>query len=99
MKKLFLVFSISCVNFLFAANSGNVAEKIRSEAEKGLESITGSIAGIINTITLTIGIVWIIVMILMAVFSLERLKEHSKLAMGGIAIIGIVYSISASYMS
>lgn len=96
IQKLSLFLALFLGNFLFAAK--NIAGEIASKAKTELESVTQSIATIINTISLTVGAIWLIVMLLMYFFAVERLKENSKLMIGGLAILGIVYGLSSTFM-
>lgn len=95
IQKLSLFLALLFSNFLFA---NNIAGQIASKAKTELESVTQSIATIINTISLTVGAIWLIVMLLMYFFAVERLKENSKLMIGGLAILGIVYGLSSQFM-
>ena len=97
-KIRFLIFSL--LFSLFASNSfsANITQELTKKAETEFKEVTSSVASIINTASATVGAIWLIAIVFMALFSLERLKEHSKLMIGGIVVLGIVYGISAQFI-
>lgn len=85
--------------FLFNALcfGANPLSDFKTKADKELESTMKTILGVVNTVSMTIGIAWIIVMILFMKGSPERFKENLKGIIVISVIIGIVYGLSAAY--
>ncbi|MBR8466532.1 hypothetical protein KDE13_09315 [Campylobacter sp. faydin G-140] len=97
LKKIYFLVCFSPI-YLLGASGGNIASKIADAANTQIEEAGKSVASIVNTISIVFGVLWIVIMLIMAFFAIEQIKQHSKLIFGAIVIIGIVYGLSASMM-
>ncbi|EFS8032541.1 hypothetical protein HWT49_001522 [Campylobacter coli] len=85
--------------FLFGADGGNIASKLANSVNQQVTDVGSSLSGIVNTISIVMGVIWIVIMLLIAFFNMEGIKNHSKLLSGALVIIGVVYGISAAGMN
>ncbi|EAI0470654.1 hypothetical protein E0130_05475 [Campylobacter coli] len=85
--------------FLFGADGGNIASKLANSVNQQVTDVGSSLSGIVNTIAIVMGVIWIVIMLLMAFFNMEGIKNHAKLLFGALVIIGVVYGISAAGMN
>ena len=100
MKKVFLkVLSLFAMTsgFLFA-NSGNIASKLADSFNENATEVGTSVASVINTGYIVAGVLWLCVVLFMAFFYLENLKNYAKQVIGAVVIIGIIYGLSYSAM-
>lgn len=95
-KNKVFFFILMSFNFLFAAN--NVINDITTKANAEFKEAASSIAGMINTLCITLGVIWVIAFLLMMKFMPERLKENVKTLVAIIVILAIVYGLSSAYM-
>lgn len=85
--------------FLFGAGGGtNILKTFTTSANEQLTESGSSLASIINTVAIVFGVLWVIIMLLVAFFNIEAIKNHAKLIFGALVIIGIVYGLSAKAM-
>ncbi|EAH6507378.1 hypothetical protein D3T17_06155 [Campylobacter coli] len=85
--------------FLFGADGGNIASKLANSVNQQVTDVGSSLSGIVNTIAIVMGVIWIVIMLLMAFFNMEGIKNHAKLLFGALVIIGVVYGLSAAGMN
>lgn len=85
--------------FLFGADGGNIASKLANSVNKQVTDVGSSLSSIVNTIAIVMGVIWIVIMLLMAFFNMEGIKNHAKLLFGALVIIGVVYGLSAAGMN
>lgn len=85
--------------FLFGADGGNIASKLSNSVNQQITDVGSSVASIVNTISIVMGVIWITIMLLMAFFNMEGIKNHAKLLFGALVIIGVIYGISAAGMN
>ncbi|EIP0989603.1 hypothetical protein LRQ94_001696 [Campylobacter coli] len=85
--------------FLFAADGGNIASKLANSVNQQVTDVGSSLSSIVNTIAIVMGVIWIVIMLLMAFFNMEGIKNHAKLLFGALVIIGVVYGLSAAGMN
>ncbi|EAJ6431587.1 hypothetical protein E5B60_04840 [Campylobacter coli] len=85
--------------FLFGADGGNIASKLANSVNQQVTDVGSSLSSIVNTIAIVMGVIWIVIMLLMAFFNMEGIKNHAKLLSGALIIIGVVYGISAAGMN
>ncbi|EAH6768945.1 hypothetical protein EI922_08095 [Campylobacter coli] len=85
--------------FLFGANGGNIASKLANSVNQQVTDVGSSLSSIVNTIAIVMGVIWIVIMLLMAFFNMEGIKNHAKLLFGALVIIGVVYGLSAAGMN
>lgn len=83
---------------LFGANGGNIAAKLAEQVNQQVTETGSSVASIVNNVAIVMGVLWIVIMLLMAFFNIEAIKNHSKMLFGALVIIGVVYGLSASAM-
>ena len=91
-------FLIMFYPFFAFADGTNILEQFTTKANEQIKGATTNLASIINTISLTIGVLWIVVMLLMLLFNMEAIKQHSKLLAGSFIVIGIIYGLSYAMM-
>ncbi len=84
--------------FLFGADGGNIASKLANSVNQQITEAGSSVASIINTISIVMGVIWITVMLLMTFINMEAIKNHAKLLFGAVVIIGIIYGLSSASM-
>ncbi|EOI3079836.1 hypothetical protein ACMHNH_001613 [Campylobacter coli] len=96
-QKILTLILISPI-FLFSADGGNIASKLANSVNQQITEAGSSVASIINTISIVMGVIWITVMLLMAFINMEAIKNHAKLLFGAVVIIGIVYGLSSASM-
>ncbi|EFQ8267027.1 hypothetical protein KJH29_001546 [Campylobacter coli] len=85
--------------FLFGADGGNIASKLANSVNQQVTDVGSSLSSIVNTIAIVMGVIWIVIMLLMALFNIEGIKNHAKLLFGALVIIGVVYGISSAGMN
>ncbi|EAJ5298184.1 hypothetical protein P0B77_001833 [Campylobacter coli] len=85
--------------FLFGADGGNIASKLANSVNQQVTDVGSSLSSIVNTIAIIMGVIWIVIMLLMAFFNMEGIKNHAKLLFGALVIIGVVYGLSAAGMN
>ncbi|EHQ1027471.1 hypothetical protein KQO38_001527 [Campylobacter coli] len=85
--------------FLFGADGGNIASKLANSVNQQVTDVGSSLSSIVNTIAIVMGMIWIVIMLLMAFFNMEGIKNHAKLLFGALVIIGVVYGLSAAGMN
>ncbi|EAJ7790413.1 hypothetical protein BBZ00_07915 [Campylobacter coli] len=85
--------------FLFGADGGNIASKLANNVNQQVTDVGSSVSSIVNTIAIVMGVIWIVIMLLMAFFNMEGIKNHAKLLFGALVIIGVVYGLSAAGMN
>lgn len=85
--------------FLFGADGGNIASKLANSVNQQVTDVGSSLSSIVNTIAIVMGVIWIVIMLLMAFFNMEGIKNHAKLLFGASVIIGVVYGLSAAGMN
>ncbi|EAL2430915.1 hypothetical protein AXV84_08445 [Campylobacter coli] len=85
--------------FLFGADGGNIASKLANSVNQQVTDVGSSLSSIVNTIAIVMGLIWIVIMLLMAFFNMEGIKNHAKLLFGALVIIGVVYGLSAAGMN
>lgn len=93
LQKIFLGILLAPL-YLFAKK--DVWGQLEGHFTTQVEDATSSIASMISTFSGTIGILWILIMLIIAKFQPERFKENLKLLIGVAIIIGIVYGISTA---
>lgn len=96
-QKIWLAFLLAPV-FLFGAKGGNVMSNLVDGFNDQVTEAGSGIASGINTFATVMGVLWIIIMLLMAFFNVEAIKNHAKSLIGALIIIGIVYGLSAAAM-
>ncbi|WP_229239233.1 hypothetical protein [Campylobacter volucris] len=96
--KNFLALILFMPFYLFGADGGNIASKLANSVNQQVTDVGTSIASIVNTISIVMGILWVTIMLLMAFFNIEGIKNHAKLLSGAIIIIGVVYGLSDAAM-
>lgn len=103
MKKMFnlmLGFFLALPTMLFASSSGggggSPLSKISTQVNTQIESASTDIASVVNTVSGTLGFIWLVIMLLMYFFAPEQLKQNMKLFVGAAIILGVVYGISAA---
>lgn len=99
MKKISKIFSLLGVatTSLFAAGN-NIADKLATSVNEQINDVGTSVASIVNTISIVMGVIWIVIMLLMAFFAMEQIKQNAKLLFGALVIIGAVYGLSSAMM-
>ncbi|EJS9938070.1 hypothetical protein NV164_001660 [Campylobacter coli] len=85
--------------FLFGVDGGNIASKLANSVNQQVTDVGSSLSSIVNTIAIVMGVIWIVIMLLMAFFNMEGIKNHAKLLFGALVIIGVVYGLSAAGMN
>lgn len=85
--------------FLFGADGGNIASKLANSVNQQVTDVGSSLSSIVNTISIVMGVIWIVIMLLMAFFNMEGIKNHAKLLFGALVIIGVVYGLSSAGMN
>ncbi|EAI2873736.1 hypothetical protein APU48_08235 [Campylobacter jejuni] len=85
--------------FLFGADGGNIASKLANSVNQQVTDVGSSVSSIVNTISIVMGVIWIVIMLLMAFFNMEGIKNHAKLLFGALVIIGVVYGLSSAGMN
>lgn len=99
MKKFSKIFSLLGVTSasLFA-NNNNISNKLATSVNEQITNVGSDLASIVNTVSIVMGVIWIIVMLLMAFFAMEQIKQNAKLLFGALIIIGTVYGLSSAMM-
>lgn len=101
MKKKFhylLSLVLSLPIFAFGANSANPLSKLAGTVNTEIENTTKTVMSIANTITLTLGVAYLIFCFIMWKFAPERGKEHMKIIITVGVLIGITYGVTTAYM-
>lgn len=101
MAKNFTLIFIAMVMLLLPdlALADGVLDTLTSSVNKQITDTGKGVASILQTMSEIFGVIWIIVMLLMAFFNIEGLKNHAKLLFGALIIIGAVYGLSTYAMS
>lgn len=100
MKKMFnmaLGFFLALPTFLLGADGGSPLSKISTQASTQIESASKDIAGVVNTVSASLGFLWLVIMLLMYFFAPEQLKQNMKVFVGAGILLGVVYGISAAF--
>ena len=79
------------------AFGANPLSEFKSNVDKELNETMKTIMGMANTVTLTIGIAWLVILFLFMKGSPERFKENMKGIIIVSVIIGIAYGITYAY--
>ena len=97
-KKLFYIAMCSPL-FLFGSGGGqNVLKTLEQNVNTQVTEAGSSLASVLNTIILVIGILWIIVLMLTALFNVEQIKQHIRFVIIASIILGVCYGLTASAM-
>ncbi|QPH94907.1 hypothetical protein [Campylobacter concisus] len=97
-KKLFYLAMCSPL-FLFGSGGGqNVLKTLEQNTNTQITEAGSSVASVLNTIILVIGILWIIVLMLTALFNVEQIKQHIRFVLIASIILGVCYGLTASAM-
>ena len=80
------------------AKGGNIMSNIVDGFKDQVTEAGSGIASAINTFATVMGVIWIIIMLLMAFFNIEGIKQHAKSLIGALIVIGVVYGLSAAAM-
>lgn len=90
---------IFCLFFLFNSLcfGANPLNEFKNQIDSELKSTMQTIMGVANTVTLTIGIAWLVIVFLFMLGSPERFKENLKGITIITIIIGIAYGVTAYY--
>lgn len=87
--------------FFFAFNelcfAANPLSEFKSKVDTELNETMKTIMGMANTVTMTIGIVWLVILFLFMKGSPERFKENMKGIIIVSVIIAIAYGITYAY--
>ena len=87
--------------FFFAFNelcfAANPLTEFKSKVDSELNETMKTIMGMANTVTMTIGIVWLVILFLFMKGSPERFKENMKGIIIVSVIIAIAYGITYAY--
>ena len=100
MKKMFsliLGFFLGIPTMLFGADGGSPLSKIAGQASTQIENASKDIAGVVNTVSASLGFLWLVIMLLMYFFAPEQLKQNMKIFVGAGILLGVVYGISAAF--
>ncbi|TWO21762.1 hypothetical protein YZ82_01885 [Campylobacter hyointestinalis] len=97
LKKLYWLLACSPV-FLFGAGGQNVLKTLEQNVNQQITDAGGSFASVLNTIVLVIGILWIIVLMLGALFNVEAIKNHIKFVIIASIVLGVTYGLTAAAM-
>lgn len=98
IQKFFLFLSLLPFSLFAAGTGGGFMDKLSGQFTTQVEGVSQSVAGMINTFTLYLGIIWVIICILVMAFAMEQAKTHMKLLLGVTLGFGIAYGISAAIM-
>lgn len=98
IKNFFLWLSFLPMTLFGAGGTGNIAQQLAQSANEQITDASKSVASIINTISITMGVLWVVVLLLMTFFNIEAIKNNAKLTFGSIVVIGIIYGLSAAAM-
>ncbi|XTO85262.1 hypothetical protein J0E88_10995 (plasmid) [Campylobacter coli] len=60
--------------FLFGADGGNIASKLANSVNQQVTDVGSSLSSIVNTIAIVMGVIWIVIMLLMAFLIWKELK-------------------------
>lgn len=83
--------------FLFAGGD-NVLKKMATAANEQITEAGSSVASVLNTIILVLGILWIIFLALTAFFNIEAIKNHLKSILIASVILGVCFGLSGAAM-
>lgn len=88
-----------CFFFLFneLCFAANPLSEFKSKVDTELNETMKTIMGMANTVTMTIGIVWLVILFLFMKGSPERFKENMKGIIIVSVIIAIAYGITYAY--
>ncbi|PSM51258.1 putative membrane protein [Campylobacter blaseri] len=96
LKKIYWLLVCSPV-FLFGAGD-NVLKKMATAANEQITEAGSSVASVLNTVILVLGVLWIIFLALVAFFNIEAAKNHAKSILIASIILGICYGLTAAAM-
>lgn len=92
--KLALLYSFVFVQLCFAANP---LTEFKSKVDTELNETMKTIMGMANTVTMTLGIAWLIILWLFSKANPERFKENMKGIIVVSVIIATAYGITYAY--
>lgn len=99
MKKFSKIFSLLGVaSTSLLANNNNISNKLATSINEQITNVGSDLASVVNTASIVMGVIWIIVMLLMAFFNMEQIKQNAKLLFGALVIIGVIYGLSSAMM-
>ncbi|MCR2101493.1 hypothetical protein [Campylobacter upsaliensis] len=96
IKKILSLIFITTPLFLFA-KGGNVLSTLEQDINTQITEAGSSVASIIQTFTMIIGILWLIVMLITAYLNMEMIKNHAKSLFGAGVLIGIIYGLASKF--
>ena len=96
-KRLFY-FLICSPFYLFGAGGQNVLKTLEQNVNQQITEAGGSFASVLNTIVLVIGILWIIVLMLGALFNVQAIQNHVKFVIIASIVLGVTYGLTAAAM-
>ncbi|ECL7558313.1 hypothetical protein FTT16_08385 [Campylobacter jejuni] len=80
--------------FLFA---DGILSKLKDNVEEQVTDASSQLAGIVQIISGTLGVIWFIVCLGMYAVDPNRLKENLKGLIGIAVIIGVVFGLASAY--
>lgn len=79
------------------AKGGNVLSTLEQDVNTQITEAGASIASMIQTFTMVVGILWFIVMCIIAFLNMEMIKNHAKSLFGAGILIGIIYGLASKF--
>ncbi len=96
MKKLFSFLLVFLPLYLFA-KGGNVLSSLEQDVNTQITEAGSSIASMIQTFTMVVGVLWFIVMCIIAYLNMEMIKQHAKSLFGAGILIGVIYGLAGTF--
>lgn len=98
IKKAFYFFSVLIPLVLLAATNNNILSSLEQDVNTQITQAGSSIASMIQTFTMVIGILWFIVMCIIAYLNMEMIKNHAKSLFGAGILIGVIYGLASKFI-
>lgn len=97
MKKIKKIYFLLCVvlplKLLAAKGGNNILSQLEANVNTQVTQAGSSIASMVQNFTLVIGIIWVIILLLIAKFQPEMFKNNMKSLFGVIIILGVIYGL------
>ena len=96
MKRFFAFLFVFAPLFLYAKGN-NVLSQLEGDVNSQITEAGASIASMIQTFTMVVGVLWFIVMCIIAYLNMEMIKTHAKSLFGAGILIGVIYGLAGTF--
>ncbi|QBL11020.1 hypothetical protein [Campylobacter helveticus] len=96
IKDFFTYLFILAPLYLFAKGN-NPLSALGQDFNTQVTDIGSSVGSMIQTFAMVIGILWFIIMLIIAFLNMEMIKSHAKSLFGAGILIGLIYGLADKF--